>query len=322
MAKAISTQAIQSSVDSELLHVDSGASEDAILVSDLSSYLSSQGIGDADLTRVASLLEAMQGEDLLRGVQGDQEEAETASTQQPETDSPTDTVRIYLAEEQQILREAYGASFEAEPTIQAVGTSRDTSDEALVAAAIELKPQVMILGVKTLQADTVETLEKIRDAHSESAIVLLFAFYDAQGIKALRDFSRETKVGCAYLLKHTIDTSEQLTQMIQSVAQGRVIVDPMVMDELIKTGDKNSGALGDLSPKALEVLSWVARGYRNDSIAQMLSRDVKTVERHINNIYGAIQDVDGTGDDSRHPRVQAALAYLRATGALSSEQLL
>jgi hypothetical protein len=127
MAKAISTQATQSTVDSELLHVDSGASEDTKLVSGLSSYLSSQGFGDADLTRVASLLEAMQGEDLLGGVQQDQEVAETASTQQPETDSPTDTVRIYLAEEQQILREAYEASFEAEPTIQAVGSSRDTS---------------------------------------------------------------------------------------------------------------------------------------------------------------------------------------------------
>ena len=68
MARAISTQATQSTVDSELLHVDSGASEDTKLVSGLSSYLSSQGFGDADLTRVASLLEAMQGEAEIRAI--------------------------------------------------------------------------------------------------------------------------------------------------------------------------------------------------------------------------------------------------------------
>ena len=40
----------------------------------------------------------------------------------------------------------------------------------------------------------------------------------------------------------------------------------------------------------------MAKGYRNDTIAQVLSRDVKTVERdvktverHINNIYGKLQ---------------------------------
>lgn len=64
-------------------------------------------------------------------------------------------------------------------------------------------------------------------------LVLLLAMYDGQGIKALREFSRDSSSGCAYLLKHTIDTVEQLTQVVSSVAEGRIIVDPMVMFGLI-----------------------------------------------------------------------------------------
>ena len=58
------------------------------------------------------------------------------------------------------------------------------------------------------------------------------------------------------------------------------------------------GFMNDLTPKAVEVLGWLARGYRNDTIAEILERDVKTVERHINNIYASLQDEE---DESKHP---------------------
>ena len=111
--------------------------------------------------------------------------------------------------------------------------------------------------------------------------------------------------------------------MIFSVVEGRIIIDPMVMEGLIKTGDADNTFLRDLSPRELEVLSWMAKGYRNDTIADVLSRDVKTVERHINNIYSKLHSdrEEGSGD-SRHPRVKAALTYLRATGLLPADQFI
>ena len=51
----------------------------------------------------------------------------------------------------------------------------------------------------------------------------------------------------------------------------------------------------------------------------VLSSDVKTVDRHINNIYSKLHsDLEEGPEESRHPRVQAALTYLRATGLLSA----
>ena len=298
------------------------------LMSELTSYLANLGLSDGHLANVVSLLQATHDESPIQS-ENEQEEltteepqsspTSTGKPQQSESSINNKTVRLFLAEEQQILMQAYQTFFKSSPEVEVVGYSADTSGDALIEAVTNHNPDVMLLGVKALRPSTVEQLEALRAAHPNLGIVLLFAFYDAQGIKALREFSRDVNVGRAYLLKHTIDTVDQLTHAISSVAEGRMIIDPTVMEELIKTGDAQGGMMRELSPKALEVLHWVARGYRNESIAGVLSRDVKTIERHINNIYTTLLDSE---DDARHPRVRAALMYLRATGVLSTEQLI
>lgn len=224
-------------------------------------------------------------------------------------------LRLYIAEEQQILREAYQTFFLPHPTIEVVGASGDTSIDALVAAAAALKPTVMLLGFKVLHAATVERLHLIRQAEPNVAIALLSASYDVKGMKALREFSRGANAGCAYLLKHTIDTVEQLTQVVQSVSEGRIILDQAVMEGFINSIDAKSTFLKDLSPRELEVLSWMAKGYNNHTIADVLCLEPKTIERHINGIYNKL----GTTPDSKHARVHAVTLYLRATGALPAE---
>ena len=232
----------------------------------------------------------------------------------------TGVVEVYLAEEQPILREAYSGLMGSRDGIRLLDSSSDTSAASVVREVLSLNPQVVILGVKGVRAETVETVQMLRQASPGLALVLLFARYDLEGIKTLREVARGSSAGCAYLLKHTIDTVDQLTQAVKAVAHGQVIIDSMVMKELIKTTDGQSDLIKELSPKAMEVLGWMARGYRNDAIAEVMSRDVKTVEKHINTIYGTLQSGTST-DESRHPRVNAALTYLRATGQMVSGQL-
>ncbi len=223
-------------------------------------------------------------------------------------------VRVYIAEEQQILREAYQSFFLPRRDIEIVGTSGDTSGEALARAAQALEPSVLLLGIKVLQPAVVEKLNAVRDACPKAAVMLLSASYDVKGITALREFSK-AGAGCAFLLKHTVDTVEQLIQVVHSVAEGRIIVDHAVMECLIATSETRSSVLKDLSPRELEVLSWMAKGYRNQTIAEVLCLEPKTVERHINNIYGKL----GSFPDARHARVHAVMLYLQAVGHLPAE---
>ncbi|MEE9286319.1 MAG: response regulator transcription factor [Dehalococcoidia bacterium] len=227
----------------------------------------------------------------------------------------TKRVRLYIAEEQQLLREAYQSFFLPCADIEVVGTSGETDGEALARAASALSPNVLLVGIKVLQPRVVERMAVLRDSCPGVAIVLLSAYYDVKGITALREFSKGGGVGCAYLLKHTIDTVEQLTQVVYSVAEGRIIVDPAVMEGLISTSESRTNYLKDLSPRELEVLSWIAKGYRNNTIAEVLCLEPKTVERHINSIYSKL----GTFPESKHARVHSVTLYLRATGQLPAE---
>jgi len=223
------------------------------------------------------------------------------------------SVNLYIAEEQQILREAYVAFFQSHPVIKVVGATSDTDGESVASAASSLNANAVLMGVKTLQAASVEKLNTVRERCPKMALVLLSAYYDINGIKALRDFTRRASSGCAYLLKHTIDTVEQLTQVVESAAQGRIILDAAVMEGLITRDDPQSTFLKELSPREVEVLSWMAKGYRNETVAQVLGVEPKTVERHINNIYGKLNH---KLSDSRHARVYSVMLYLRSTGQL------
>ncbi len=229
---------------------------------------------------------------------------------------PTRTVGLYIAEEQQILRQAYQSFFQPYAAVEVVGTTGNTDGDSLVSAVEALQADVLLLGVKLLQPSVVERLEVLREVCPQLAIVMLAASYDVKGIRALREFSRKTTRGCAFLLlKHTVDTVNQLIQVVNAVDEGRIILDPAVMEGLISNAESKATFIKQLSPREFEVMSWMAKGHRNNTIAQVLCLEPKTVERHINNIYGKMGEVP----DSKHPRVHAVTMYMRATGLLPAE---
>ena len=65
-----------------------------------------------------------------------------------------------------------------------------------------------------------------------------------------------------------------------------------------------------LTPRELEVLSWMARGFSNSAIAERLVISRKTVENYINHIYQSLQLVH---EDDECPRVLAVLDYIDHT---------
>ena len=226
-------------------------------------------------------------------------------------------VKLLIAEKQEIFREAYQSFFSQHPNIEAISILGDTDGELLVGKARALKPDVILLGIGVLQPASVNTLEILREHCPEVAIVLLSASYDASDFDALRRLSRGASSGCAYLLKHDMNSVRELTQVILGVAQGRITIDPAVLDGLMAAADSPTFLLKELSPRELEVLGWMAKGFRNGTIADVLYLELKTVERHINSIFSKL----GNCPDSKDPRVNAITLYLKATGRLPLEDV-
>ena len=215
-------------------------------------------------------------------------------------------VRLFIAEEQELLQEAYQLLLSGSEGIDIVGAEPHVDARTLVAAAA-LSPDVMIIGTRSLTESTINNLRVLRRSAPNTGLVLLSFAYDARTMTALREFSRHTMAGCAYLTKHTVGTVHQLAQMVLAVAEGRIIIDPGVLDGFVTP---RMELLRHLSPRELEVLGWMARGYRNNAIAQILHLVPRTVERHVHNIYAKLSECP----DSKDPRVHAVALFLTATG--------
>ena len=102
----------------------------------LLSYLARLGLGDADLTRVVSLLQAAQT-GLPTGLE-DPRPAGPASYPDttpdktpPPRETARDTITLYLAEEQQILKEAYQSFFNGHPTTYTINVTAGGNTGAL-----------------------------------------------------------------------------------------------------------------------------------------------------------------------------------------------
>ena len=86
------------------------------------------------------------------------------------------------------------------------------------------------------------------------------------------------------------------------------MIDAKVVEGLVADGVRSAGSpLTSLTPRELEILSFVARGMSNQAIADQLVLTKRAVEKHINQIFlklGLPEDVDVSR------RVKAALIYL------------
>lgn len=93
-------------------------------------------------------------------------------------------------------------------------------------------------------------------------------------------------------------------RVIQSSTSGFVDQYPAAGNGLRYQG--RSTSVRELKPRALEVLTLMAQGYSNCTIAERLVLQPKTVENYINNIY---RTLNPDNDGYVHPRVQAVLEY-------------
>lgn len=218
-------------------------------------------------------------------------------------------IRLYIAEEQALFREAFYAFFVSHPRFHLCGVSSDTSSTTLCAAVESLTPQVVLLGLKRLTSASVQALQDMHACSSEVGVVLLVGFHDPQALTTLRTCALSAHRGYAVLFKSTLNSVEEVSQAVLSVAEGRVVLDPAILEVFI-TPDTSSPFLNGFSPREQEILSFMAQGYSNKGIAQALFLDTKTVEHHINSIYSKV----GEMPKAVHPRVYVVVKYLQAKG--------
>ncbi|HUT67393.1 MAG TPA: response regulator transcription factor [Dehalococcoidales bacterium] len=229
----------------------------------------------------------------------------------------SETVSLYVVEEQEIYREMYRYVLPNRSNIEILRVSENSNTGAMERAASELNPDVLLLSVKKLNIDIIEELERIRNSYPRMGIVILIIFYSSQDIELLRRLALCGESGMALFLKQSLDKVDQLCRMILAVSQGQVILDPPLATFMF-AGKPECPFLKQLTTRELEILSLLSQGYTNSAIANTLFIDIKTVEHHLNSMYSKLKA--DPGYNSKHLRVSAARLYLETMGSLYQKE--
>jgi DNA-binding NarL/FixJ family response regulator len=179
-----------------------------------------------------------------------------------------------------------------------------------------LKPDVVIMDVKMPGINGISAAQSIREVYPEVGVILLSAYDDSEYI---REFLKDDPRGKSYLLKHTLGRMDELVRTIHDVAAGRTVLDPIMVEKLTsQKGISDNSPLRSLTRREIEVMALMAKACTNGTIASILFIQPRTVEHHINSIFSKLSIAPENG---QHARVQAVLAYLKATGDTRQEAL-
>jgi len=215
-------------------------------------------------------------------------------------------IRVVLAEDNALLREGIARMISAEDDFELVGVAADYPE--LIELITRCEPSVVITDIRMPPTGTDEGIRAAnwaRENHPTVGVVVLSQYTAPAYALALLE---EGSAGRAYLLKERVAGADELARAIRVVAEGGSVIDPLVVDELVKARSKRPKTdLDWLTPRETEILSEMAQGKSNGAIAKTLGVSERAVEKHSNSIFakfGLSEEYD------LNRRVKAVLVYL------------
>ena len=217
-----------------------------------------------------------------------------------------DRIRVALAEDNVLLREGVSRLVAANDDFELVGTASDLPQ--LLALVGAERPDVVITDIRMPPTGTNEGIQAagwLRENHPDVGVVVLSQYTAPGYAMALLEHG---SAGRAYLLKERVASVDELARAIRAVADGGSVIDPMVVDELVRSRAQDSQhVLSSLTTRELEILAEMAQGKSNSAIAAALFVTERAVEKHTNSIFSKL-GLSEERDVNR--RVKAVLVYL------------
>jgi DNA-binding NarL/FixJ family response regulator len=216
------------------------------------------------------------------------------------------TLRVVVGEDSLLAREGILRVLGRMPEIEVVGVAQDL--DSLRAAVDRTCPDVVLSDIRMPPTHTDEGIQlaaELRTTHPNTGLVVLSQHAEPGYATALFATGSDRR---GYLLKERVRDSDELGRALTAVAAGGSLVDPRIVDELLRTRDRaDDVVLGKLTPRERELLGLMAEGRSNLAIARQLEISKSAIERHINSIFSKL-DLGDAQDVSR--RVKAALLFL------------
>jgi len=191
-------------------------------------------------------------------------------------------IRVLVADDHPVVRSGIVALLAAADDIEVVGEAVDGQDA--VEKALALAPQLVLMDLRMPRLDGDEATARILAADPGIRVVVLTTYEsDASILTAI-------EAGASgYLLKAA--PQEEILAGIRSVARGEVALAPSIAALLVQ---RVKTPAVTLSARETEVLTLVAQGLSNPSIAKKLFLGEATVKTHLLHAFEKLEVNDRT----------------------------
>lgn len=197
------------------------------------------------------------------------------------------TIRVLLADDQELVRAGITMLLEVEPDIEVIGEVEDGT--RAVELARQRRPDVVLMDVRMpglggVEATRVITADGFLGAGASINVLILTTYHVDDAVHAA------LRAGaCGFLLKDS--APRELVAAVRAVAAGDGWLDPSVTrkliaefaarpDQVLPTPDQ----LAQLTGREREVLALAAQGLGNAEIARELFIGMATVKTHLGRV--------------------------------------
>ncbi len=193
---------------------------------------------------------------------------------------PIGRIRILSVDDHELVRKGIAAILGLEEDLELVAQASEGREA--IRLYREYAPDVTLMDLRLPDKSGVEVTREIRKEHPAARIIALTSYDGDQDIYQALDAGVR-----GYLLKEMVHTD--IVRAIRIVFSGKRFIPNEVSQQL-------NGFFPEmaLTPREVEVLSLVARGFGNKEIADVLGTASGTVKAHVQSILGKLAAKDRT----------------------------
>lgn len=181
-------------------------------------------------------------------------------------------MKLLLVDDHEMVRGAFSRLLETQPDIEIVGQA-STFEQALHEAE-RLQPDVMTLDLDLPDLSGCDAiLRLVRQPDSPNVVICSYRAFPAEVEMLMQAGVR------GYVTKAS--PAEELVHAVRTVGQGQTYFCARSLNALKEAREAAQGGVGGtLTPRQLEVLALVAKGYSTKVIGKTLGLSAKTVENY------------------------------------------